>query len=65
LWQSSNDRNRKERGYARVNQQVNWVNDFEKEFRLKFFGNPTAESTEEKKNMTGQNFRLHIRFNKC
>jgi hypothetical protein len=47
--QSSNDRNRKERGYARVNQQVNWVNDFEKEFRLKFFGNPTAESTEEKK----------------
>jgi ADP-dependent phosphofructokinase/glucokinase len=65
LWQSSNDRNRKERGYARVNQQVNWVNDFEKEFRLKFFGNPTAESTEEKKIMTGQNFRLHIRFNKC
>jgi hypothetical protein len=48
LWQSSNDRNRKERGYARVNQQVNWVNDFEKEFRLKFFGNPTAESTEKK-----------------
>lgn len=31
-----------------MNQQVNWVNDFEKEFRLKFFGNPTAESTEEK-----------------
>jgi hypothetical protein len=56
LWQSSNDRNRKKkRGYARVNQQVNWVNDFEK-FRLKFFGNPTAESTEEKKIMTGQNF---------
>lgn len=47
-----------------MNQQVNWVNDFEKEFRLKFFGNPTAESTEEKI-MTGQNFRLHIRFNKC
>ncbi|HBA0970632.1 TPA: hypothetical protein LLD95_000311 [Enterococcus faecium] len=40
-----------------MNQQVNWVNDFEKEFRLKFFGNPTAESTEEKNVVYFENTR--------
>jgi hypothetical protein len=48
---------KRERGYLRMNQQVNWVKDFENEFQLKFFENPTAETTEEKNIVYFENTR--------